>query len=157
MPWWGWIVIGGMLLGSELLVATEFYLAVLGAAALTVGLVAFLGLTGPAWLQWALFAGLSVAYLFAFRRRLADRLGDERPGRRLLENEVATVTERIEPGGTGRAELRGAMWTAHNESHEPLEAGTRTRVTKTEGLTIHIRSEAELEARARHRRRAEQD
>ena len=81
--------------------------AVLGAAALTVGLVAFLGLTGPAWLQWALFAGLSAAYLFAVRRRLADRLGAERPGRRLLQNAVGTVTEPIHPAGTRRAFVHG--------------------------------------------------
>ena len=54
MPWWGWLVIGAMLLGAEIIVTTDFYLAVLGVAALSVGLVSALGLETP-WMQWALF------------------------------------------------------------------------------------------------------
>jgi hypothetical protein len=150
MPWWGWIVIGVMLLGSEIIVTIDFYLAVLGAAALSVGLVAGLGLE-TAWMQWALFAGLSVVYLVGIRKRLADRLGTDTPAKVLLEGEIATVQEDIEPNATGAAELRGSRWTALNKSRTLLEAGTRVRVEKTEGLTIHVRSEADARARRKHR------
>lgn len=154
MPWWGWIVAGGILLGGEAVVATDFTLALLGAAALTVGLVGAAGLEGPIWLQWGLFSVLSAGYLLVFKRRLSAPLGPDTPQDRLLGGEVAIVQEEIAPGETGRAELRGTIWTARNRSHEPLQAGTRARVEKTDGLVIQLRSEAELEARARHRKKS---
>ena len=154
MPWWGWIVIGVMLLGSELIVTTDFYLAVLGVAALSVAIAAGLGFETP-WMQWALFGGLSVAYLLGFRKRLAMRLGTDGPQKRLLEGDVAVLQERIEPGTTGAAEMRGSRWTALNRGRTPLEAGTRVRVESTEGLTIHVRSEEELRARRKQRAKEE--
>ena len=51
MPWWGWIVLGCLLLGSELVITTDFYLAILGAAALTVAAVASLTAVGL-WALW---------------------------------------------------------------------------------------------------------
>ncbi len=150
MPWWGWIVIGVMLLGSEIIVTTDFYLAILGGAALSVGLIASLGLETP-WMQWALFAGLSVVYLVGIRKRLADRLGTHTPEKPLLEGHVAVLQEDIRPGATGAAELHGSRWTALNKGRTLLEAGTRVRVEKTEGLTIHVRSEPDARARRRHR------
>lgn len=149
MPWWGWIVVGGMLLGSEIIVTTDFYLAVLGAAALSVGLLAGLGFE-TAWMQWSLFAFLSVFYLVAFRQRLARRLGTDDPDAALLVGDIALVQEQIAPGQTGAAELRGTRWTALNRGREPLEVGTRVRVEKTEGLTLHVRSEEEARARQKH-------
>jgi membrane protein implicated in regulation of membrane protease activity len=151
MPWWGWIVIGGMLLGSEILVTTEFYLAVLGAAALSVGLFAGLGLE-TAWMQWALFGFLSVFYLVAFRQRLARRVGTDEPDTPLLTGDIAIVQEEIAPGQTGGAELRGTRWSALNSGREPLEAGAQVRVEKIEGLTIHVRSEEEVRARRKHQK-----
>lgn len=153
MPWWGWIVIGVMLLGSEIIVTTDFYLAVLGAAALSVGLAAGVGLE-TAWMQWALFGGLCIAYLIGFRKRLSERLGTNAADTPLLEGEVAVVQEDIEPGATGAAELHGARWSALNKGRTPLAAGARVRVERTEGLTIHVRSDEEARARRRSRDRA---
>ncbi len=150
MPWWGWIVIGVMLLGSEIIVTTDFYLAILGAAALSVGLIAALGLE-TAWMQWALFASLSVVYVVGIRKRLADRRQRDAPEKALLEGEVAVLQEDIGPGATGAAELRGSRWSALNKGRTLLEAGTRVRVEKTEGLTLHVRSETDARARRRHR------
>jgi len=154
MPWWGWMVVGCMLLAGEAAVTADFYLALIGLAALTVGLLG-LGLEGPLWLQYALFAVLSVGYLVGFRGRLAERLGASGEEPPLLEGEIAIVQEDIAPGATGRAELRGATWIARNRSHETLSSGTRARVEKTEGLVIQIRSEADVAARARHRRKSQ--
>ncbi len=149
MPWWGWIVIGVMLLGSEIIVTTDFYLAILGAAALSVAFAAGLGLETP-WMQWALFGALSIVYLLGLRKRLASRLGLDGPDIPLLEGDVAVVQEDIAPGQTGAAELHGSRWTALNKGHSPLSAGTRVRVERTDGLTIHVRSDEE--ARARRKR-----
>ena len=69
MPWWGWVVVGAVLLGSELFVTADFYLVFLGIAALAVGLAALAGWPEVPWQQWALFAvlvaagGMSLAWM----------------------------------------------------------------------------------------------
>ena len=69
MPWWAWLALGAALLGAEVLVQTEFWLAVIGAAALALGLLLTLRIEAPLWLQWAAFAVLAVAFDVLFRRR----------------------------------------------------------------------------------------
>ena len=77
MQWWAWIVVGAILLGSELTVVNaQFYLVFLGVSALLVGLAALTGGTVAAfWLQWLIFALLAVTSMFAFRQRIYQRLG----------------------------------------------------------------------------------
>ena len=146
MPWWGWIVLGAVLLGSETLVTTEFYLVLLGAAALTMGLLGLAGFEGPIWSQWVQFGVLSVFFLVAFRRRVWARLMErqENPEEHLID-EVVVTEEAIPPGGTGRAQLRGSYWTVQNDGETPLDAGARARVNRVEGLTLHVESESRAE------------
>ena len=143
MPWWGWIVVGAALLAAEMLaIDTGFYLAIFGVAALLVGLGAALGLTGPFWGEWAIFAVLSIALLLGVRRPLQRRLrGGPLPGYESLVGEVATVSEEIEPGGVGRAQLRGADWTAHNTGESTLGPGARARVERVRNLVIDVQAE----------------
>jgi membrane protein implicated in regulation of membrane protease activity len=47
----------------------------------------------------------------------------------------------IEPGGMGRAELRGGSWSARNDGTSRIEAGARCRVTRVDGLMIGIQPE----------------
>jgi membrane protein implicated in regulation of membrane protease activity len=148
MPWWAWIVLGVGLLGAEMMVVTDFWLALVGAGALTVGLLASFGLGEPAWLQFALFGVLSITYLVVFRRRLSHVLVPEPDeSQHLLSGEFAVTQEEIAPGETGRVELRGSVWQGLNRSHEPLAEGTRCPVEEIDGLVVHIRSEAEHRAR----------
>lgn len=140
MQWWGWIVVGALLLSSELFVPTDFFLVFLGAAALAVGLVGLSGLALPIWGQWLLFAALSLLLLGTVRGRLKRRLpaGDSRADDTLV-GEVALIQERLEAGATGTAELRGARWTARNADATALEPGARVRVERVEGLVLHVR------------------
>ena len=46
MPWWVWLALGATLLVVEVAVQTEFWLAVLGVAALIVGIAAWMGFGG---------------------------------------------------------------------------------------------------------------
>ena len=72
MPWWGWIVVGTLLLGAELFVIpTDFFLVFLGTSAIAVGAIAWTGLVGSASVEWLLFAALSVISLVFFRARFA--------------------------------------------------------------------------------------
>ena len=114
MPFWGWIVVGALLLAAELTVVdAQFYLVFLGVAALVTGGVVWVaGPFAPA-VDWALFGVLCVAFLAAFRRRVYERIrrvdGEVSQG---TVGEVAIAREAIAPGGRGRVELRGTLWDA---------------------------------------------
>ena len=140
-----------ILLGSETVVTTDFYLAILGVAALTVGILGATPFEPPIWGQWALFGVLSIGYLVFFRRRVYAWAGASPEPNALLEGEVAIAKEAIAPGEVGRAELRGATWTARNRGRASIEEGARMRVEEVDGLTIQVRLEAESEARRRHK------
>jgi len=64
MTWWQWTVLGGILLGAELLgVDAQFYLIFIGLSALLVGLAELLGIAMPLWVQVAVFAAFSLVFL----------------------------------------------------------------------------------------------
>jgi membrane protein implicated in regulation of membrane protease activity len=143
MPWWGWIVVGAALLAGEMVVDTQFYLVFFGVAALVTGGLAMLGLTGPAWLQWAIFGALCVAGTLGFRRRLYGML---RAGAVEVSQgtvgELAIARSEIAPGARGQAELRGTVWEARNTGAAPIAAGERVRVERVEGLVLSLRRES---------------
>jgi membrane protein implicated in regulation of membrane protease activity len=144
MPWWGWVVVGAVLLGAEIVVPTDFYLVFLGLSAIAVGFLGVVGLEGPPWVQWALFGLFSVVSLVFFRRHVRARFTQSGSDPRVddtLVGEVATVQETLAPGSTGRAELRGTTWTVRNAEPTPLPAGSRARVERVEGLLLHLRAE----------------
>jgi membrane protein implicated in regulation of membrane protease activity len=142
MPWWGWIVVGAVLLAAELFVVpTDFYLVFLGAAAIAVGLVGMVGIGLPEWGQFALFGVLSVVALVFFRGWFKRRWPSEPPARvdDTLAGEVGTAIEALAPGATGRVELRGVPWSARNAGADAIAAGARVRVERVEGLTLLVR------------------
>ena len=65
MTWWGWMVLGAVLLGAELFaIDAQFYMVFLGVSAALVGLAGLLGLAMPEWAQWMAFAALSLISFF---------------------------------------------------------------------------------------------
>ncbi|RIL07244.1 MAG: hypothetical protein DCC71_03900 [Proteobacteria bacterium] len=143
MPWWGWIVVGAVLLGAELIaIPTDFFLFFIGVSAIAVGLVGLAGVALPAWGQWALFGVLSVAAVAGFRvlakRRARGGAGAPRVDDTLV-GELGTASEALAPGGVGRIELRGSPWSARNVGDAALPAGARVRVERVEGLTLLVR------------------
>jgi membrane protein implicated in regulation of membrane protease activity len=140
MPWWGWIIVGVLLLGGETVADAEFFLVFLGVAAVLTGLLGLAGLSGGIAAQWAIFGALSVVLLVGFRARVYGRLrGTRAPGHETIVGEIAVVHEPIPPGGLGRAELRGASWSARNSGSQPIAAGERAQVVRLEGLVIDVR------------------
>src|SRR5512147_1223918 len=103
MTWWAWILFGFALLVVEMVAPGGLFALFFGIGAVAVGALAGLGVAGPAWVQWALFAALSVSLLVLFRKRLRGKLGA--PGLEAeLAGEVATVLDDVPAGGVGRAE-----------------------------------------------------
>ena len=142
MPWWTWIAAGALLLVAEAVLPTDFFLVFFGAAGLVVGLAMLLGLHLPAWAQWLLFAGLSIASVVVLRPRLRRALGKDRmQGHTELVGEVVIAGQEIAADGTGQGQLRGTVWKIHNAGGETLRAGERCRVARVEGLTLHLTRE----------------
>jgi membrane protein implicated in regulation of membrane protease activity len=142
MAWWIWVLGGLALLLLEVTTPGGFFAVFFAAGAILVGAARALGWAGPAWLEWLVFTLLSVVLLAVFRRPLMRRFGlaSGTPVDR-LEGEAAVVTEVVTPGAVGKAELRGATWSARTAGDAPLARGQRCRVDRVEGLTLWLRAE----------------
>ena len=144
MPWWAWMLAGGLLLAAEMgLVEAEFYLVFLGVSALLVGVLGLTGLDAPVWLQWLLFSALAVVSLVFFRQRVYSRVRRQQDLPEGVEGAWAVADERIAPGAQGRATLRGTPWTARNDGATAIEPGTRIKVEAAEGVILRVRGDVE--------------
>ena len=142
MAWWIWVLGGLVLLVAEVMTPGGFFAVFFGAGAILVGALKGLGWEGPAWAEWLVFTVLSVAALAFFREPLMRRFslsGGKAVDR--MEGERALVTEDVAPGGVGKAEMRGATWTARTAGDVTLAKGCRCRVERVEGLTLWLRAE----------------
>jgi len=142
MQWWAWIVIGAILLGAELaFINAQFYLVFIGIAALLVGMLGLGGIAMPEWLQWLVFAALSVGSVILFRSHLYDLL---RKHNEHMETgpagENVIVPIELAPGASCRVEFRGSTWTAQNTSDQVIAAESHARILNVDGLTLQIRS-----------------
>jgi membrane protein implicated in regulation of membrane protease activity len=143
MPWWAWILSGLVLLGLELALGT-FYLVFLGIAAIIVGLIAMFGASGPAWLEWLLFMVFSAGLVLLLRRPLLGKFNIKSDPRDIdtLVGLAAVTVESIPPGGIGKVEMRGTVWTAHNQGTRVLAPGERCRVERVQGLSLWVLPES---------------
>ncbi len=141
MPWWGWLALGAGLLGAEIAIQTEFWLALVGAAAMVMGLVLPLIEDDPrAWVQWIWFAVLAVVFNALFRRRLHEKLVGRAPGLEPeLVGESGVALAAIAPGAQGPVELRGSTWQARNVGPEALAERAPVRVTGVRGILLEVR------------------
>jgi membrane protein implicated in regulation of membrane protease activity len=140
MQWWHWLAMGLILVALEMAASGGFYVIFFGIAALVIGGLHLIDLAGPAWFQFLLFSILSIASLALFRSRMMRWLKLDQPGRDVdsLVGEVATPLDDIVPGAVGRAELRGTVWSARNESPLAVIKGQRCRVVRVDGLMIFL-------------------
>jgi hypothetical protein len=142
MIWWYWIFMGLALVGAELLSPGGFYLLFFGVAAVIVGALTGMDVVSTDWLQWLLFSFLAVLSLLLLRKPLL-RLTQKHPPQAMdtMIGESAILIEDLQPGHTGKAELRGSTWSARNVGTIPLSSGQRATVAKVDGLTILVKPE----------------
>ena len=142
MAWWIWVLGGLVLLLAEVLTPGGFFVIFFGAGAILVGALKGVGWNGPAWAEWLVFTVLSIVSLVLFREPLMRRF-NMKNGKPVdqLAGERALVTEDVAPGGVGKAEMRGASWTARTSGGVALARGRRCLVERVEGLTIWLRAE----------------
>ena len=136
MPWWGWMAFGAALLGAEIAIATDFWLATVGAAAMAMGLLLTVIDVPRAWIQWIVFAALAVLFNAAVRRRIRSKPPGLEPE---LVGESGVALAAIAPGAEGSVELRGTTWQARNVGTEPLAARAPVRVTAVRGILLEVR------------------
>jgi len=143
MTWWGWMIIGAILFGAELFaVDAQFYLVFLGLSAALVGLLGLAGTDMQEWAQWLLFAALSLASMVTFRKSLYERMrGNAADFQEGVTGEVVEIREDLAAGNSAKLEFRGSVWNVKNIGSAPITAGSKVKVLKTEGLTMHVRGD----------------
>ena len=143
MTWWGWMVLGAVLLAAELFaIDAQFYMVFLGVSAALVGLAGLFGLVMPEWAQWMAFAALSLISFFTFRRSLYQKIrgGAVGFGGSLSGSSINVDTD-LAAGAEARVNYRGTKWTAKNIGNETIAGGSKARVVKAEGLTLLVEAE----------------
>ena len=141
MPWWGWIIFGAVLLGSELMVVdAAFYLVFIGVAAIITGLVLMGGFEMALWVQWLLFAVLALVSMVLFRQRFWKML---RGGAIDYESgpagESLRLNETLEPGASCRMNYRGTTWTVLNDGPAVIQKGESVEIKRVDGLKLIVR------------------
>ncbi len=139
--WWFWVLLGFLLLFLELVTSTGFYLLFFGVAAILVGVLAAVGLAGPAWLQWLLFSLLSIGSLLLLRSRFRERMTRVTPNQPAndLVGRTAQSLGNIAVDGYGQVELRGTSWRARNVGSEVIAKAESCQVERVEGVVLWVR------------------
>jgi len=141
MPWWGWIIFGALLLGSELMfIDAAFYLVFIGLAAIITGLAGLLGLGLEHWAQWILFAGLSLVAMVLFREQLYKKLrgGNSTGYQTGPAGETIKLEQDLGPGDSARISYRGTTWSILNMGAEAMSSGENVRIHSVDGLTLKV-------------------
>jgi inner membrane protein len=136
MTWWMWLLLGLLLAALELATPGGFYLIFFGLSALLIGTLELIGVEGPIWLEWLLFSFLSIALLALFRNPILRVLRPTDLPVDQIIGDIAVAVSDIPPGSVGRAELRGAGWSARNVHSGVLVQGQRCRVQNVDGLML---------------------
>lgn len=141
MPWWGWMVVGALLLGAELFVVeAEFFLVFIAVSALLTGVLALLAPDLPLWTHWLSFAVLAVASMVFFRKRVYAAIRPNIPGLKddFVGDEVR-VGQALAVGDTGRLELRGTTWQVRNDGRSAIPAGGKARIVAVDGVMLRVK------------------
>lgn len=141
MVWWVWLLVGVALLCTEIAIQTDFWLAVLGLAALTVGLLGWIGPDTAPPVQWIEFAGVAVLLTVFARRRLHERWLRSPGIDPDLVGDVVEIGESIAPDAVGGVRHRGSIWNARNVGPLALEPGATAVIEAIDGLTLEIAAE----------------
>jgi len=140
MPWWGWMIFGALLLGSELLgIDAAFYLVFIGIAAAITGFIELGGIRLEPWLQWLVFSGIALMSMVLFRKSLYAKLRgsgvgyDGGPA-----GDIVTLEQTLQPGEKGRLAYRGSDWNVVNDSKQTLATGSQVQISRVDGLTLKL-------------------
>ena len=139
MAWWIWITAGCALLAIELaIIDAAFYLVLIGAAGVIVGVASlFLPDTSVA-VQIMGFAVLSIVFAVFLRKTLYSKIRGAQGYRRRIIGAEVKVKNQVPPNGRTRVEYRGADWDAVNIGQISIEAGGTARIAGEDGIELKI-------------------
>ncbi|MGE0762259.1 MAG: NfeD family protein [Bdellovibrionales bacterium] len=129
--WW-WLILGGVLLASEMFTGT-FYLLFFGFAAVATAVVA--NFESSLVLQISIFGILALLGVWYVRK---SGFKSKSSGFESDLAQVITLSHDLKAGQEGTVQYQGAPWTAVNLSPEQLHRGERARIVKTEGVKIFL-------------------
>jgi membrane protein implicated in regulation of membrane protease activity len=137
------MVLGAVLLGAELFaIDAQFYLVFLGLSAALVGLGSLFGIEMAEWVQWTAFAVLSLVSFFTFRKTLYDKIRGGAIGfHETLSGNTVKIPDDLAAGAEMRTDFRGTKWTVKNVGSDTISGGTKAKVLKSEGLTLHVEAD----------------
>ncbi len=143
MIWWGWMILGFILLGAELFaIDVQFYFVFLGISAALIGMAELAGIDLPQWAQWLAFAVISLTSFFTFRKSLYEKIRRGAVGFKEGPcGDVIHINVDIDIGSEVRIEHRGSKWNARNIGNVKITAGSHAKVVKTESLTLYLEAE----------------
>jgi hypothetical protein len=142
LTWWAWLILGGILMGAELLLSTGFFLFFFGLGAALTGCLVALGLLPSFAAQGIAFVAISFASIVLLRKPLLAKFHFRNKAHVAVDSligQTAIALDAIAPQSAGKVELRGACWSAWNTGSAPIALNARCRVDKVEGLTLHVR------------------
>jgi inner membrane protein len=134
-----WLVIGLIMLVAELLsVFLVFVFFAVGAC--VTALLASVGVLSSIEMQIITFSVISLLSLMAFRkhaRQLLDNRGKSFEYNEFI-GETAMVIRDIPVSGEGKIYYRGAEWKAVSGHEDPILAGSKVVIVRTEGIVLVV-------------------
>lgn len=140
MPWWGWIILGALLFGAEIMgIDAAFFLIFIGISALLVGIAELLGMGLPFWGELLAFAIISLISMVFFRRRIYTMVRSNAKGvDDNIVGQTVQLTEDLAPGDTGRVNYRGTTWSVMNVGGMVIKSGSHATIKVIDGTTLKI-------------------
>ena len=140
MPWWGWIILGALLFGAEIMgIDAAFFLIFIGISALLVGLAELLGAGMPFWGQLLAFAVIALISMVFFRQRIYSMVRSNAKG---VDDNIAgqtvQLTDDLAPGDAGRVSYRGTTWKVVNVGDTVISRGSHANIRQVDGTTLKI-------------------
>ena len=136
---WHWFLIGLVLLIAEVVLGTGYFLIFVGAAALVVGVLAWLMPAVVGWqAQFLVFGVLSVASFFVWRRFSPGNPDSDQPAlNRRGHSYVGRTFTLSAPivNGVGKLHVDDSQWRI---SGADADAGTQVKVVAVDGATLKV-------------------
>jgi membrane protein implicated in regulation of membrane protease activity len=139
MAAWIWIVLGLVTMIFELMLPSGFFLFILGAAGIIVGVVAAIGLA-QSWISQALiFCVLAIGLWLLLGKKLRGVFKPSALQEGQVVGSIVTTSENIAPGGTGSGMLWGTQWRLENVDSVILAAGSEAVVVASHGIGLQVK------------------
>ena len=133
IPFWGWLVIGGILAIVELLTFT-FVLVFFALGALFAAAVSWFGMDPLT--QILTFALASLVLLFVFRKKF---LKSRAPAPQPDVGSSFILSAKLPAHGEATVTYQGSPWTAASLEENDLAAGEGVTIAKTEGIKLFVK------------------